>query len=196
MLKLRHFLTVMGLALAVSIAPAQAVERSSGGTTNRNTAVDVKIETINTFLKSVTERIETDMNAELGYDTPATNNCEKDPKACRIYKKLIDLREGPNGFNKLKARWQAIKASQGKIKKGNEADPYACGYVKAATVSCSTNERLRWNGSAWSCAPKAVWETGGTCVTATLPAPQGCAQGVLNCCSKWVCKVTGTETCN
>lgn len=192
MLKFRHLLAVMGLALAVFVAPVQAVERSSGGTTNRNTSVDVKIETINTFLKSVTERIETDMNAELGYNT---EKCDDNPQSCRIYTKLKSLQ---TDLSHLQARWAAILARPTDINtKGAEVDPNACDYAKIATVPCNVaTERLRWNGTAWACAPKAIWETGGACVTATIPAPQGCAQGVLNCCTKWVCKVTGTETCN
>jgi hypothetical protein len=171
----------MGLALAVFVAPVQAVERSVGGTISKNTKVDVQIETIKTFIESVTTRLDVDINRELGY---ATENCKK-AGDCRIFNELTELK------GTLAGLWIRFNALDKNKMQGVETDPYTCTYARFITPSCNlANQRLVWNGSAWECRTKAAWETGGaaTCATATIPAPSGCSPALLrNCCDRWIC---------
>lgn len=179
MLKIRHFLTVMGLALAVAVTPALALERSVGGTTSKNTKVDVQIETIRTFIESIKTRLDKDINRELGY---LTNDC-KDPDDCRIFNELTKLQA------ELAFLWQRFNELDRTKMQGIEVDLYTCAYAKSATPSCNmTTQRLVWNGSNWECRTKAIWESGAVCATATLPSPAGCSPALLrNCCDRWIC---------
>lgn len=182
MLNFRHFLTVLGLALAVLVTPVFAVERSVGGSTSKNSKVDVQIETINTFIKSIKERLTKDINRELGY---ATTDCNQDPSDCRILHELeafqVRLADYQRRFNEL---------DRSRIY-GMEADLNVCPFGKAAAPNCNqVNQRLVWSGDTWECRTKSAWETGGAgaCATATIPAPAGCSEILLrNCCDRWVC---------
>ena len=184
MLNLRHFLTVLGLALAVFVTPVFAVERSVGGSTNKNTKVDVQIETINTFIKSVKERLTKDINRELGY---ATTLCDDNPSDCRILHELERIQA------KLDYLWGEFNGLDRNKIRGAEIDSHTCLYAKTETPNTACNfatQRLVWSGTAWECRTKAAWETGGAgaCATATIPAPAGCSPVLLrNCCDRWVC---------
>lgn len=157
MLKLWHLLTVLGVSLALLASPVSAVERTSGGALRSNAKVDVQIETINTFIKSVTTRLKKDINDELGYDTDCTSPSDDD---CRIYRTLTTLQAR---VDSVEQRFLALPTD--KIR-GIETDSFACRMAKETIpAGCNPNtHRMIWqvaggNPGVWKCVAKAVWET-------------------------------------
>jgi hypothetical protein len=156
-LKLWHLLTVLGVSLVLVALPVSAVERTGGGALRSSTKVDVQIETINTFIQSVTTRLKKDINDELGYDTDCTSPTDDD---CRIYRTLQTLQAR---VNSVEQRLLALPTD--KIY-GVESDSFACRMAKETAPSgCDpATHRMIWqvsqgNPGAWKCVPKAIWET-------------------------------------
>lgn len=157
MLKLWHLLTVLGVSLGLAVFPASAIERTGGGALRSSAKVDVQIETINTFIQSVTTRLRKDINDELGYDTDCTSPTDSD---CRIYRTLTTLQAR---VEDVERRFRALPAD--KIR-GIEVDAAACRMAKEAIpAGCNpATHRMIWqvdmgNPGVWKCVPKAVWET-------------------------------------
>lgn len=192
MLKFRHFLAILGLTMLVLAAPATAIERTSGGDTSRNVGVDVQVETIRTFIKSVTERLTIDLNDELGYRY-GSKDCQNETKECRIYFALKKLDGRVAVVNQRLMELLALDPKPLHCPGGicNEQDPNVCAFAKAPIAqTCTSAQRLRWDGTQWSCVAKAIWETGGAaaCATSTQAAPANCPPEQLrNCCTNWVC---------